>query len=104
MSFGISEKTMSEMFLILSKYDTIEQVSIFGSRAKGNFKPNSDIDLLIENDISSSLMAQLNAALLDSLIPYKVDLLQLKNISSEEMKDEILNNKRLFYKRSHQLV
>lgn len=98
MKFGLGNGTKGALNQILGKFEEIEKVSIFGSRAKGTFLTNSDIDLVIENDISNSLLARINAAIIISEIPYKVDLLVFDKIETEELKNEVLAYKRIFYK------
>ena len=45
-NFGLSEKTIEIIKKLLSNYPQIKKVKIFGSRAKGNYKPSSDIDIV----------------------------------------------------------
>ena len=101
MKFGLGNRTKGALNQILGKFEEIEKVSIFGSRAKGTFLTNSDIDLVIENDISNSLLARINAAIIISEIPYKVDLLVFDKIETEELKNEVLAYKRIFYKKNN---
>lgn len=42
--FGITQNIINELNNIFHKYENIEKVIIFGSRAKGNFREGSDID------------------------------------------------------------
>jgi len=52
------------------------KVYIFGSRAKGTNRPDSDLDLLIldNNIIEPALVTKLEEAFEESDIPYKVDI------------------------------
>ena len=43
--FGLTKRDWDTIINIIKKYPTIKQVSLFGSRAKGNYKKGSDIDL-----------------------------------------------------------
>jgi len=47
MSFGLSDKTCATIGQILGQYPQIEKAIIYGSRAKGNYKDGSDIDLTL---------------------------------------------------------
>lgn len=47
MNYGIREQVLLEIKELAKKYD-IEQVILFGSRARGDFKERSDIDLAIK--------------------------------------------------------
>lgn len=76
MLYGLSEKTLNELSCIFKKYSGIEQVIIYGSRAKGNYKPGSDIDITLKTDasFSRSNFLKLYGDLEDSYLPYFVDL------------------------------
>lgn len=45
--FGLSEDSMAIIHAIFRKYDALEKAVIYGSRAKGNYKQGSDIDLTL---------------------------------------------------------
>ncbi|MGV1023825.1 nucleotidyltransferase domain-containing protein [Clostridium perfringens] len=45
--YGIHESVYSKLINYFEEKDYIEKVILFGSRAKGNYKYNSDIDLAI---------------------------------------------------------
>ncbi len=62
------------------------QVFAFGSRVHGrNLKPFSDLDLCLKGDgpIPSSVLSTLVTAFEDSLLPFKVDLVDWATIGSE---------------------
>ncbi len=46
MKFGLNERQLSLIVAAFGKFPEIERVVLFGSRAMGNFKPASDLDLL----------------------------------------------------------
>lgn len=48
--FGLSNETVHDIHLVFQSYPNIQEVLIFGSRAKGDFKRNSDIDLAIKGE------------------------------------------------------
>lgn len=45
MSFGLNETTIQRMHDVLAKYPAVEQAIIYGSRAMGNYREGSDIDI-----------------------------------------------------------
>jgi proline iminopeptidase len=47
MIFGLAERHYNELVQLFKRHPGIEQVLIFGSRAKGTSKPYSDIDLAV---------------------------------------------------------
>ena len=70
---------------ILREYLPHAEVRLVGSRAKGDAKPYADVDLLIIADkpLSPEIRALLNTAFEESNIPYKVDLLDDYDLSSQ---------------------
>jgi predicted nucleotidyltransferase len=58
-------------------------VWVFGSRAKGNAKKFSDLDLVIEaeKDLPSDIITRLKFEFEESALPYKVDVLDWHAIS-----------------------
>ncbi|WP_256201110.1 nucleotidyltransferase domain-containing protein [Thermoanaerobacter thermocopriae] len=58
MKFGLSDKLIDSLKDIFKKYPQIKRVVIYGSRARGDFKPASDIDIAIfsEEDLSLSFI------------------------------------------------
>jgi predicted nucleotidyltransferase len=68
------------------------KIWVFGSRATGNAKKFSDIDLLINagSAIPLEVMAKLNQSFEDSPLPYKVDIADANAISKSFL-DNIKN-------------
>lgn len=89
--FGISEKSFELLLESLAKYPEVEEVIIFGSRAKGNFKKGSDIDLAIKGaQCSARLALTLQSYLNEELpIPYMVDVLDYNSLNHQELKEHI---------------
>ncbi len=68
----------------------IERVLLYGSRAKGNYRPGSDIDLtLIGEQLTMSHLMQIENELDELLLPYKIDLSLMQKIESRELIDHI---------------
>ncbi len=66
-------------------------VFVFGSRARGDFKEFSDLDLLIRGDISPILVSKIKDDLEESNLPIKVDLVLEKSVA-ESYKENILKD------------
>nr|WP_320017553.1 nucleotidyltransferase domain-containing protein [uncultured Desulfobacter sp.] len=71
---------------------------MYGSRAKGNYHPGSDIDLVIMDDlIKDSRLNNLEIDLDDLLLPYKLDLTVFQKIQNQDLIDHINRVGILFY-------
>lgn len=98
--FGISPEDWSAIIQAISSEKKIQEIVLFGSRAKGNFKTGSDIDIALKGD-KISLIDQVNiSALLDELeLPYKFDLVIFDRIQEPKLTDYIQRVGISLYKR-----
>ncbi len=99
--FGLSEKDIHKINAVFKQYDAIEEVWIFGSRAKGNYKANSDIDLALKslNTINLTTLQEIEIKLEELCLPYFFDLINFQLITNVEIKDHINRVGKLFYKK-----
>ncbi len=90
LKFGLQSEDISKINSVFKKYKSIDKVIIYGSRAKGNYKPASDIDLtLISVDSDLTFLLRLQTEIDDLLLPYKVDLSVYSLLDNENLKDHI---------------
>jgi len=91
MLYGLSSKTLNTLNSILLKYQGIKQAIIYGSRAKGNYRRGSDIDLVLKTggDFSFTDLLRIGNDFDDSDMPYFVDVLIYDNIANPELKAHI---------------
>ncbi len=90
--FGLPEKTYELIKNYLSTVKEIDNIKIFGSRARGNYKPNSDIDLvLFGKDLNEKIILHIATELDELPTPYKFDILDYKTIDNENLKNIIDN-------------
>lgn len=55
--FNLDKKIVEEIYEIASKYNSIRKILLFGSRARKDNSPKSDIDLAIYVDGDSSILS-----------------------------------------------
>ncbi|HRG48112.1 MAG TPA: nucleotidyltransferase domain-containing protein [Leptospiraceae bacterium] len=91
MKFGLSESEINIILDYLRKYPEIERASIFGSRAKGNYKNGSDIDIaLFGKNVTLHTVTSLNYALNEeSPLVYFFDILSYDSIETKELIEHI---------------
>jgi predicted nucleotidyltransferase len=95
---GLSIKTIESIQGIFKKYQKIESVFIYGSRAKGNFKNGSDIDLTIDGaELTLTDLFKIENELDDLFLPYKIDLSLIHHIESAELLEHIKRVGKVFY-------
>lgn len=99
MKFGLDEKFIEKLNDVFKHFDKIEEVIIYGSRAIGNYKIASDIDLTIKGKDFN--YEQLNNILfqIDNLnSPYKFDISIYSELINKELIEHINRIGILFYK------
>lgn len=90
MKFGLSDTTIHQINSIFAGHSEIEKVILYGSRAKGNYKKASDIDLtIISNSITKDQLYLIETELDDLLLPYTIDLSIFNKISNTDLIDHI---------------
>lgn len=97
--FGLLDSDFEFLSNLFQKYTSIDEVIIFGSRAKGNYKNGSDVDLAIKSQTIGieELNAMDDALNENSNLPYKFDIVHYEKIQTPELKDHIDRiGKRLF--------
>ena len=100
MKFGLSKKTIQSMQEILARHLTVDKAIIYGSRAKGNHKKGSDIDLTLCGDRLNAKTCMIISGELDELpIPYMIDLSIHSEIENIKLQDHIKRIGKVFYER-----
>ena len=90
MNHGLSANTVERIVSALAHYPEIEKAVLYGSRAKGNYRNGSDIDLTLFGDgLNFSLLTRLDNELDDLLLPYKFDLSVFADLTHPDLLDHI---------------
>ncbi|MBD1392403.1 nucleotidyltransferase domain-containing protein [Mucilaginibacter sp. ZB1P21] len=88
--YGLSEQAVINIIEVLKQYPAVKQTYLYGSRAKGNFKPSSDIDLVLKGEqLDLRQLTNIMASLDDLLLPNKFDVAIYHQINNEELLDHI---------------
>lgn len=100
MPFGLTDNQIELLRSIFSKHTAVDEVLVYGSRAKGNYTERSDIDLVLkENTANRHLIGQLLLEIDDSDLPYQVDLQDYNKIKNSALRNHINRVGQLLYKR-----
>lgn len=67
----------------------MNEAILFGSRAKGNYKPGFDIDLAVKGVVSKDVLSRLLTAFEETVLPYFVDIVVYDNIKNEALREHI---------------
>lgn len=90
MNHGLSATTVAKIHGVLSQHSEVEQAILYGSRAKGNYKHGSDIDLtLTGSGLNHTLFTRIDNELDDLLLPYQIDLSLRSSLTHPALLDHI---------------
>ncbi|MBF0363815.1 MAG: nucleotidyltransferase domain-containing protein [Oligoflexia bacterium] len=96
--YGISIEQLNNIINQFKFFKNISKILIIGSRALGNFRNNSDIDLvLIGDDLSLDELSAINLKLDELYLPYKFDLLIFSKIKNKDLIDHINQYGKVIY-------
>lgn len=99
---GLEPDDILKIKTVFMEYPQLDSVLIYGSRAKGNYRPASDIDLtLIGEDLTSSLLSEIEFKLDDLLLPYKFDISIYDKITDAQFLDHINRIGKEFYRKQN---
>lgn len=83
--FGLDKTIMEKLNSIFKKYEEIEKVCIFGSRAKGTYKKTSDIDLVMYGEnLTHTINTKVYYDIEELYIIYKIDLINFNSLSEKD--------------------
>lgn len=89
-NFGLDSSTIKKIRLIFANYSSIEKVILYGSRAIGNYRSGSDIDLtLLAPQLTTSDLLRIENELDDLLLPYQIDLSLYHQIENDDLLEHI---------------
>lgn len=86
---GFKEGDLEIIQKIISKFPSVSKACIYGSRANGKFRHNSDVDIAVwfnGEDKTRSIAGILND---ESPLPYKFDVLNYETIKNANLKKSI---------------
>ncbi|WP_298273392.1 nucleotidyltransferase domain-containing protein [Geobacter sp.] len=88
--FGLKRSTIGKITGVFAAVPEVEEVILYGSRAKGNYRHGSDIDLTVKGkDLTLTLLLKIEGMLDDLLLPYKIDLSLFDSLDDPDLMDHI---------------
>lgn len=98
---GLNESSTAIVLDFLTGTEAVEEAVLFGSRAKGNYKTGSDIDIAIKGKgVDKDIISTLNAAFEESSLIYFVDVIAYDHITNPDLKEHIDRVGKVLFKRS----
>lgn len=99
MKWGLPDDAIAAIHHVLAQFPALETAILYGSRAKGNFRAGSDIDLtLTGQNLTARDIGDIDNALDDLMLPWRFDLSRLDDIDHAALRDHIARVGVVFYK------
>jgi len=90
MQFGLPDNVLPKLLGVLSSSPKIKKITLYGSRAKGNSRHGSDIDLCLDADaLTLKDLNELEGSIDDLLLPWKVDITVRQQIDNPNLIEHI---------------
>lgn len=97
MKFGLKDRLLQDIINVLSRDENVVKAVIFGSRARGDYKYNSDIDLAVY--CNRELTAGLSLDLDDAAGIYKIDVVDMTRLTNQALRGRIVEQGVEIYRR-----
>lgn len=83
--FGLKPQIIEDIKDILKKYPEVEKAVIFGSRARGNYRKGSDIDITLFGDkLTNSINTKIFYEIDNLYLVYNIDLINFNTLNEED--------------------
>jgi len=101
MKYGLPDAAIDKIRAVLRRYPQVERAILYGSRAKGNYKRGSDIDLTLlgSAELTLHMLYKILDELDELLLPYTIDLSIFHNIGDPDVINHIQRVGSAFYER-----
>jgi len=100
--FGLNETVIQKICCVLAHYPQVDKAILYGSRAKGNHRTGSDIDLTLigGEDLTIEILYRIMNEIDDLLLPYTFDLSIFQHISDTDVIEHIRRVGVVFYQKA----
>lgn len=100
MAFGVDDKILKSIAAVFARHPLVHEARIYGSRARGDFRTGSDIDIaLFAPNLDFSEFLRIRGELDDLPCLYKLDTTHIDTLGNEDLKRSILKDGAAFYRR-----
>src|SRR5690606_28077189 len=90
MRFGLPEDIITKLNEVFEVNAKVDKALIFGSRAKGKYRPDSDIDIAIKGaGITLDDILQMQVAFEEKGISFKIDLVHYDTVKEQALLEHI---------------
>jgi predicted nucleotidyltransferase len=100
LKFGLKAETIQKIISVFEKHAEVEKVIIYGSRAKGNYRIGSDIDItLFGEKLTHDILTKINIEIDDLNTPYLFDISIFTMLNAPSLEEHINRVGLVFYEK-----
>src|SRR5690606_2248456 len=100
MKYGLSDNAIEKIKRVFRNNPNINEAIIFGSRALGNYREGSDIDITLKGNLTFDSLLRIESELDNEMLPYKFDLSLFENINNLELIEHVNRVGKIFYRKN----
>lgn len=90
MPYGLTDIELEKMRRVFAMHGSVESALLYGSRAKGNYKQFSDVDMTLVGDgLTRDELVRIEAEIDDLLLPYRCDMSLFNSLRNEALIEHI---------------
>lgn len=98
--FGLSDAALEGIRDVFTRHPKVSAVKVYGSRAMGTFRPESDIDLAVYGDVDGTELARVLGELDELPLPYFFDVLAYSSLTHSALRSHIDRLGRVIFERA----
>lgn len=88
--FGLPTGDLNAIINVVASVDNVQRAVVYGSRAKGNYRPNSDIDIMLFGDsLTFSDITTVADRLDDLLLPWQIDITARNRVFNSDFIEQV---------------
>lgn len=101
LNYGLKEYEIKKIKRVLESFPEVDEALLYGSRAKGNFRKGSDIDISLKgNRLTHTILNKISLMIDDLLLPYICELSIYNRIENPDLIDHINRMGKVIYKKN----
>ncbi len=90
MPYGLKDTELEKLHKVFAANERVASVVLYGSRAKGNYKPFSDVDITLKGpELTHTDLNSISLAIDDLLLPYQFDISIFKSLKNPDLIEHI---------------
>lgn len=88
-ALGLDDRTRALLEAVFARHPRVSQAWLFGSRAMGTYRPESDVDIALYGDVDEAFAARIAGELEDLPLPYTFDVQAYSCIRHVRLREHI---------------